>query len=96
MIIELLQYYYEWRVGASASAHERYSTQYAVMFNAYEEAGLDDAAGLFLRAMDIEVVLSGSVERIITLTLVSFRPLYRFHFEKIQIVLDKRGGDVVE
>ena len=37
-------------------------------FNAHEQAGLNDGAGLFLRSMGIEVELNGSVERMITLT----------------------------
>ena len=36
-------------------------------FNAHEQAGLNDGAGLFLRSMGIEVELNGSTERMIKL-----------------------------
>ena len=42
--------------------------EYVVTFNAHEQSGFNDGAGLFLRSLGIEVELSGSVERMITLT----------------------------
>ena len=45
-----------------------YWPEYAVSFNAHEQAGLNDGAGLFLRSLGIEVELSSSVDRMITLT----------------------------
>ena len=45
-----------------------YWPEYAVSFNAHEQAGLNDGAGLFLRSLGIEVDLSSSVDRMITLT----------------------------
>ena len=74
VIFELLQYHSEWltdgRVYLSAlmNAILEYWPEYAVTFNAHEQAGLNDGAGLFLRSMGIEVELSSSVERMITLT----------------------------
>ena len=74
VIFELLQYHSEWltngRVDLPAlmNAILEYWPEYAVSFNAHEQAGLNDGAGLFLRSMGINVELSGSVERMITLT----------------------------
>ena len=45
-----------------------YWPEYAVSFNAHEQAGLNDGAGLYLRSLGIEVELSSSVDRMITLT----------------------------
>ena len=45
-----------------------YWPEYAVSFNAHEQAGLNDGAGLFLRSLGIEVDLSSYVDRMITLT----------------------------
>ena len=45
-----------------------YWPEYAVTFNAHEQAGLNDGVGLFLRSMGIEVELSGLMERVISLT----------------------------
>lgn len=45
-----------------------YWPEYAVSFNAHEQAGLNDGTGLFLRSLGIEVELSSSVDRMITLT----------------------------
>ena len=74
VIFELLPYHSKWltdgRVDLSAlmNAILEYWPEYAVTFNAHEQAGLNDAAGLFLRSLGIEVELNGSVERMITLT----------------------------
>ena len=74
VIFELLQYHPEWltsgRVDLPAlmNAILEYWPEYAVSFNAHEQAGLNDVAGLFLRYMGIDVELSGSVERMISLT----------------------------
>ena len=74
VIFELLQYHSEWLsngqvyLPALMNAILEYWPEYAVTFNAHEQAGLNDGAGLFLRAMGIEVELSGSVERMISLT----------------------------
>ena len=74
VIFELLQYHSEWltdgrvHLPALMNAILEYWPEYAVTFNAHEQAGLNDGAGLFLRYMGIEVELSGSVERMITLT----------------------------
>ena len=58
------------RVDLSAlmNAILKYWPEYAVTFNAHEQAGLNDEAGLFLRSMGIEVELNGSAERVISLT----------------------------
>ena len=45
-----------------------YWPEYALSFNAHEQAGLNDGVGLFLRSMGIDVELSGSVEHVISLT----------------------------
>ena len=74
MIFELLQYHSEWltdgRVDLPALMNAILENwpEYAVTFNAHEQAGLNDGVGLFLRSMGIEVELSGSEERMITLT----------------------------
>ena len=74
VIFELLPYHSEWltdgRVDLPAlmNAILEYWPEYAVTFNAHEQAGLNDGVGLFLRSMGIEVELRGSVERMITLT----------------------------
>ena len=74
MIFELLQYHSEWLIDgrvdlpALMNAILEYWPEYAVTFNAHEQAGLNDGIGLFLRSMGIEVELSGSVERVISLT----------------------------
>ena len=74
VIFELLQYHSEWLADgrvylpALMNAILEYWPEYAVTFNAHEQAGLNDGTGLFLRSMGIEVELSGSVERMITLT----------------------------
>ena len=74
VIFELLQYHPEWLANgqvdlpALMNAILEYWPEYAVTFNAHEQAGLNDGAGLFLRSMGIEVELSSSVERMITLT----------------------------
>ena len=74
VIFELLPYHSEWltdgRVDLPAlmNAILEYWPEYAVTFNAHEQAGLNDRVGLFLRSMGIEVELSGSVERMISLT----------------------------
>ena len=73
VIFELLQYHPEWltsgRVDLPAlmNAILEYWPEYAVSFNAHEQAGLNDVAGLFLRYMGIEVELSGSEEHMISL-----------------------------
>ena len=73
-IFELLQYHPEWltsgRVNLPAlmNAILEYWPEYAVSFNAHEQAGLNDGAGLLLRSMGIEVELNGSVDRMISLT----------------------------
>ena len=74
VIFELLPYHPEWltdgRVDMPSlmNAILEYWPEYAVTFNAHEQAGLNDGAGLFLRSMGIEVELSGSVECMISLT----------------------------
>ena len=74
VIFELLQYHSEWLdtgrvyLPALMNAILKYWPEYAVTFNAHEQAGLNDGAGLFLRSMGIEVELSSSMERMITLT----------------------------
>ena len=74
VIFELLQYHSEWltdgRVDLPALMNTilEYWPEYAVTFNAHEQVGLNDGAGLFLRSLGIEMELSGSVERMITLT----------------------------
>lgn len=74
VIFELLQYHPEWLTDgrvylpALMNAILEYWPEYAVTFNAHEQAGLNDGAGLFLRSMGVEVELRGSVERMITLT----------------------------
>ena len=74
VIFELLQYHSDWltdgRVYLPALMNSilEYWPEYAVMFNAHEQAGLNDGVGLFLRSMGIEVELGGSVERVISLT----------------------------
>lgn len=74
VIFELLQYHPEWlsdkRVDLPAlmNAICTYYPEYAVSFNAHEQAGLNDGAGLFLQSLGIEVELSSSVERMITMT----------------------------
>ena len=74
VIFELLQYHSEWltsgRVDLPAlmNAILEYWPEYAVSFNAHEQAGLNDGIGLLLRSIGIEVELSGSVERMISLT----------------------------
>ena len=68
VIFELLQYHSEWltdgRVDMSAlmNAILEYWPEYAVTFNAHEQAGLNDGAGLFVRSMGIEVGLKSSAE----------------------------------
>ena len=74
VIFELLPYHPEWltdgRVDLPALMNTilEYWPEYAVTFNAHEQVGLNDGAGLFLRSLGIEMELSGSVERMITLT----------------------------
>ena len=74
VIFELLQYHSEWLTNglvylpALMNAILEYWPEYAVTFNAHEQTGLNDGAGLFLRSMGIEVGLSGSEEHMITLT----------------------------
>ena len=74
VIFELLQYHSEWLTDgrvylpALMNAILECRPEYAVTFNAHEQAGLNDGAGLFLRSLGIAVELSGSVERMITLT----------------------------
>ena len=74
VIFELLPYHSEWLTDGRAdlpalmNAILEYWPEYAVTFNAHEQAGLNDEVGLFLRSIGIEVELSGSVERMITLT----------------------------
>ena len=74
VIFELLQYHSEWLADgrvylpALMNAILECWPEYVVTFNAHEQAGLNDGAGLFLRSLGIEVELSGSVERMITLT----------------------------
>ena len=74
VIFELLQYHREWladeRVDLPALMNVicAYYPEYAVSFNAHEQAGLNDGTGLFLRSMGIEMELSSSVERMITMT----------------------------
>ena len=74
VIFELLQYHSEWLTGgrvdlpALMNAILKHWPEYAVTFNAHEQAGLNDGVGIFLRSMGVEVELSGSTERMITLT----------------------------
>ena len=74
VIFELLQYHSEWLTDgrvylpALMNAILEYWPEYALSFNAHEQAGLNDGVGLFLRSMGIEVELSGTVERVISLT----------------------------
>ena len=74
VIFELLQYHRDWltdgRVDLPAlmNAILEYWPEYAVSFNAHEQAGLNDGAGLLLRSIGIEVELSGSEEHMISLT----------------------------
>ena len=70
----MLQYHRDWltdgRVDLPAlmNAILEYWPEYAVTFNAHEQAGLNDGAGLLLRSIGIEVELSGSEEHMISLT----------------------------
>ena len=74
VIFELLQYHSEWLANgrvylpALMNAILEYWPEYAVSFNAHEQAGLNDGAGLLLRTMGIDVELSGSEEHMISLT----------------------------
>lgn len=73
-VFELLPYHPEWLTDgrvclpALMNAILKYWPEYAVSFNAREQVGLNDGIGLFLRSMDIEAELSGSVEYMIALT----------------------------
>ena len=45
-----------------------YWPEYALSHNLYEQSGLNDGAGLLLRALGIKAELDGSAERMIALT----------------------------
>ena len=74
VIFELLASRSEWLssglvdLPALMNAILKYWPEYAVSYNLHEQSGLNDGAGLLLRAMGIEVELSGSAERMIALT----------------------------
>ena len=74
VIFELLPCRSKWlssglvNLSALMNAILEYWPEYAVSYNLYEQSGLNDGAGLFLRSMGIEVELNDSVDRIISLT----------------------------
>ena len=74
VIFELLPCRPEWltsgRVDLPAlmNAILEYWPEYALSHNLYEQTGLNDGAGLLLRALGIEAELDGSAERMVALT----------------------------
>ena len=74
VIFELLRCRPEWLSGgrvdlpALMNAILEYWPEYALSHNFYEQSGLNDGAGLLLRALGIEAELDGSEDRMIALT----------------------------
>ena len=73
VIFELLQTRPKWRTSGSIRLPELMNAiwtnypEYAMSFNAHEQAGLNDGAGMFLQSMGVDIDLKSSEENMIKL-----------------------------
>ena len=74
MIFELLRTRPKWLTSGKVHLPELMNAiwanypEYAISFNAHEQTGLNDGAGLFLQSMGVDVELKRSEESLIKLT----------------------------